>query len=455
MKKVLLIAFDFPPHRSSGVYRPAAFTKYLLRAGWQTTVLTVAGAPGVEDASLLRKIPPEVRIVRTSYWQLRQWESKAAGVIRTLTSHAPGASTAALETPRPEATRPTSHSLLRKLADSVQNSLYFPDESAGWIPFALERALELHFQERFDAVYTTHPPRAGHVVGMLLSAFCRLPWVAEFRDPWTIPPGTDPIPGLPVPSPARNRKLLRCMLQVADAVVPVTPGYAEELVSLWKAPFARVHVINNGFDDEDFPALGSNNGRPAWMRPDNVHLAHFGTIYPEFHGSFFPALLEAVRESRVVRSRLRVHLIGFPSPEVMAFGQREDLRDVLQFHNFLSHADALAAMRSSQCLLLFYGHPYTSQSSIPGKIYEYLRVGRPVLVLAYEGGLRQLVEQGNAGWVLPPDDIPGIKRLLTELASQTLPLPPPPAPEFVSQFRYDHLAKKLAATLDKVSRRER
>jgi glycosyltransferase involved in cell wall biosynthesis len=454
MKKVLLIAFDFPPHRSSGVYRPAAFTKYLLREGWQATVLTVAGAPGVEDASLLRKIPQEVRIVRTPYWRLRQWESTAAGLIRTLISRGATAGTSTTEGPKPLSPHPAPHSFLRKLADSIQNSLYFPDESAGWIPFALERALELHFQERFDAVYTTHPPRAGHVVGMLLSAFCWIPWVAEFRDPWTIPPGSDPIPGLAVPAPARNRWLLRRMLQAADAIVPVTPGHGEELVSVWKAPASRVQVINNGFDDEDFPAASISNGRPAWMRSDCVHLAHFGTIYPQFHGSFFSALVEAVRESEDVRRRLRVHIIGFPSPEVMAYGEREDFREVLQFHQFLSHADALAAMRSSQCLLLFYGHPYTSQSSIPGKIYEYLRVGRPVFVLAYEGGLRQLVEQGNAGWVLPPDDTPGIKRLLTELASQTLRLPPPPTPEFVSQFRYDHLAKKLAATLDMVSRRE-
>lgn len=454
MKKVLLIAYSFPPHRSSGVYRPAAFTKYLLREGWQATILSVAGAPGGEDTSLLHKIPPEVRIVRTPCWQLRKWESTAGGLIRTLTAR-PAVARPLAPTLAAEAPRPAVLPFLRKLADWVQNTLYFPDDSVGWIPFALEPALELHFQERFDVVYTTHPPRAAHLMGMLLKALCGVPWVAEFRDPWIIPPGSQPIADAVVPAAARNRWLLRRMLRTADAIVPVTPGYAEELVSLWKAPAARVQVINNGFDDEDFPGLGANNGRPAWMRSDCVHLAHFGTIYTEFHGSFFPALSEAVRESDEVRRRLRVHIIGFPTPEVMAYGEREDLREVLQFHSFLSHADALAAMRSSQCLLLFYGHPYTSQSSIPGKIYEYLRVGRPVFALAYPGGLQQLVEQGNAGWVLPPNDVPAIKRLLTELASQTVTLPPPPAPEFVAQFRYDHLARKLASTLDKVSRRER
>ncbi|MGH9602054.1 MAG: glycosyltransferase family 4 protein [Terriglobales bacterium] len=455
MKKVLLIAYSFPPHRSSGVYRPAAFAKYLLREGWQPTVLTVTGAPGQEDPSLLRKIPPEVRIVRTHYPKLRSWEDWLISLVASVTARfapaPPDAASSAAHSTHHAAARP----LRRWAAGLIQDHLYFPDESAGWVPVALEKALELHFRERFDVVYTTHPPRAGHVVGMLLRALCRVPWLAEFRDPWTLPPSARPIPEMAVPAPARNRWLLRRMVGTADAILTVTPGYAEELVSVWGAPASRVQVINNGFDDEDFSALAANNGRPAWMPPDCVHLAHFGTIYPEFHGSFFPALVEAVRESEDVRRRLRVHIIGFPSREVMAYAGREDLREVLQFHKFLSHSDALAAMRSSQCLLLFYGHPYTSQSSIPGKIYEYLRVGRPVFALAYQGGLRELVEQGNAGWVLPPDDIPGIKHLLTELASQKLPMPPPPAPEFVSQFRYDHLAKKLAATLDKVSRRER
>ncbi|MGH9580876.1 MAG: glycosyltransferase, partial [Terriglobales bacterium] len=437
-----------------GVYRPAAFAKYLLREGWQTTVLTVSGAPGQEDASLLRKIPPEVRIVRTHYPKLRKWEDLLISMNAALTARSAPAAAAA-DGSLAESTQAAAKPLRRWVAGLIQNHLYFPDESAGWIPVALEKALELHLQERFDVVYTTHPPRAGHVVGMLLSGLCGVPWLAEFRDPWTIPPGAQPIPEMAVPAAARNRWLLRRMVKAAAAIVPVTPGYAQELVSVWNAPSARVQVINNGFDDEDFPASNLNNGRPAWMRPDCVHLTHFGTIYPQFHGSFFPALVEAVRESEEVRRRLRVHIVGFPATEVQAYAEREDLREVLQFHKFLSHADALAAMRSSQCLLLFYGHPYTSQSSIPGKIYEYLRVGRPVFVLAYEGGLRKLVEQGNAGWVLPPDDIPGIKRLLTELASQTLRLPPPPAPEFVSQFRYDHLAKMLAATLDKAARRER
>ncbi|MGH9580829.1 MAG: glycosyltransferase, partial [Terriglobales bacterium] len=336
MKKVLLIAYSFPPHRSSGVYRPAAFTKYLLAEGWQTTVLTVAGAAGVEDASLLRKIPPEVRIVRTPYWHLRQWEGSAASLVRSVTTRP-----MAVKDGRPHALQPH----LRNLADWIQNTLYFPDDSAGWIPFALEKALELHLRERFDAVYTTHPPRAGHVVGMLLSALCRVPWVAEFRDPWTIPPGSQPIAELTVPAAARNRWLLRRMVQAADAIIAVTPGHAEELVSVWKAPADRVAVINNGFDDEDFSAL-ADNGRPAWMRPDCVHLAHFGTIYPEFHGSFFPALVEAVRESEEVRRRLRVHIIGFPGPDVRVYSGREELRDVLQFHPFLRHADALAAMRA-------------------------------------------------------------------------------------------------------------
>lgn len=453
MRKVLLIAFSFPPHRSSGVYRPAALTKYLLREGWQATVLSAAGAPGVEDGSLLRKIPPEVRIVRTPYWHLRKWERPAANLFRLLTSRSPLTQPVAVEVSTNAHRKAPPRPLLPRLADSIQNALYFPDESVGWIPSALEKAIQLHMKDPFEVIYSTHPPRAGHVVAMVLHRLFRLPWVAEFRDPWTFPPGAEPIATLTIPALRRNRWLLRRIVRAASALVPVTEGHAEELVATWGASADKVTVVTNGFDDEDFAA--TSNGRPAWMDPNQVHLVHFGTIYPQFHGSFFPALKEAIRESQAVRQHLRIHIVGFPSDEVIALAERTDLKPVLQFHKFLSHAEALAAMRASDCLLLFYDHPYTARSSIPGKVYEFLRVGRPLLVFACQGGLSKLVDQGKAGWVLPAHDIPAIKRMLTAFATRTVKWPGPPSEEFISQFRYDRLAGQLASILDRVTRKER
>src|SRR5260370_29835694 len=71
-RKLLLVTFDFPPRRTSGVYRPIALTRYLVANGWHSTVLTVVSRARLsgrnpEDASLLDKLPREVTVVRTGY----------------------------------------------------------------------------------------------------------------------------------------------------------------------------------------------------------------------------------------------------------------------------------------------------------------------------------------------------------------------------------------------------
>lgn len=443
-KKVLVIAFDFPPRRTSGVYRPTAMTKHLWPCGWQATVLTIQGANGgAEDNALLAKVPPGVKVVRTPYFRLNGWEWTAAATVQSLGIG--GFQPTELE-------RPRFGPLLRTAARIVRAGLYFPDETAGWVPVGLSKALELVMAERFDAVYTTHPPRAAHTIGLLLKMLCGIPWVAEFRDPWILAPGERSIPELEIPAPRRNQWLHGIMLRQADAVITVTPGHAEEFRSTHRVPANKVFLIRNGFDEDDFQAeLAKRDSR--LFAPGYLHFSHFGTIYPQFSGQFFPALSELLCELPLLKDRIRVHIIGYPDDDVRRYAKSPELQGTVQVHPVIAHQEALQAMRSSHCLLLFYGHRYTARVSIPGKLYEYLRVGRPVLAVTYDGGVKDLIQQGDAGWVIAPEDREGIKNLLRSLvAAGANGVPPRIArPEYVAQFRYDRLAEKLAEILNKVT----
>lgn len=446
-RRVLLLAFDFPPRRTSGVYRPAALTRYLAHQGWQTTVVTVnAGEGATTDNALLEKLPPGVHVVRTPYLRLKSWERIAANTVRSV---------GALRSPSDSNHQSMLDRSLRRCAGWAQSLLYFPDDTVGWVPFALEKALALHMRRPFDVIYTTHPPRAAHLVGMLLKLLCGVPWVAEFRDPWIIPEGVQEIPGIPVPARSRNLWLARNMIfRFADALIPVTQGYADELRGFYQVPAQKIRVIPNGFDEGDFQVRGGT--APAFFDPGLVHWSHFGTIYPQFSGQFFPVLARFVHAQPDLKNRLRVHIIGFPDEQAQRYAQDAELREIIQVHRFIPHGDALEAMRASHGLLLFYNHSYISSSSIPGKIYEYLRVGRPILALAYDGGVRALVEAANAGYVVPPDDPDALWKALAGLLQQSREghSPAPPRPEFVAQFRYDRLARELAEILHCVTERE-
>ena len=149
---------------------------------------------------------------------------------------------------------------------------------------------------------------------------------------------------------------------------------------------------------------------------------------------------------------VRVNVIGFPDDVVREHATAGPLEGVLKLHSFVPHDVALAAMRASDCLLIFLSNPKVAGLAVSGKIYDYLRVGRPVLAVAYEGGTTELVREGQAGWVVDPEDVEAIKRILRKIlhTGRNSEPPRPFRPEFVEEFRYDRLAEKLSGVFDSV-----
>jgi len=439
MKKVLLIAYDFPPRRTSAVYRVAAFARYLSQAGWHPTVLTIETKQGdFKDPELAGKVPPDVRVECTPYLSVTGWEGGAATAVRSV---------GGLKSRYNEARQPLFDRLLRSLGNFVRSCLYFPDYSVGWVPFGFLKGAELNLRHHFDAVFTTNPPRSGPVIGLLLKLLFGVPWVLEFMDPWYPPQG---------PVRRKSERWLQGLLvRRADMVVVMTEGHAQELRQRFNIPESKLALVPNGFDEEDFLQISSPCHE--MFEPGYLHLSHFGNVYPNHSGSFFPALAELVKECPEFKERVRVHIIGSPDEVIQRYTSMNGLREITRLHPFIPHAEALQAMQASDGLLVFLADHDFCRLAISSKIYEYLRVGRPILAIAYPGGLQQLIEQAQAGWVMPPEDRAAIKRALLQFAklhSSRQPLPSP-APEFVSQFRWDRLAAQLASILDEVTHHDR
>ncbi|MGE0405059.1 MAG: glycosyltransferase family 4 protein [Candidatus Korobacteraceae bacterium] len=449
-KRVLLVAYDFPPRRTSGVYRPTAFTKYLPQWGWLPTVLTIhPPRNAVSDAGLLSRVPESVRIERTREILLNAWENSALQAARSAGALQPAETAGSTEAVKTASDPSPMNRMLRSVARMVRSCLYFPDETAGWIPFAISRAMQLNLAQRFDAVYTTHPPRAAHPVGLFLSMFGGVPWVMEFRDPWILPEHerSNIHQGS---APRRNAWLHRVMLNQSRAVVTVTKRHADELESHFGVSREKLAVIHNGFDEDDFRGLTPDG--EGVFDPRFINLAHFGTIYPGFSGQFFRAVAALLERDPQLKNKLRFHIVGFPDSDVEELTRREPLKDVVVLHKFIPHTKALRSMAAADALMLFYGQEYTSRASIPGKLYEYLRVGRPILAVAYPGGVQDLIESSRAGWVLRPDDLEGLTQTLSRLIESRLAGQDPVVPDssVIAGYRYDRLAQQVSAVLDRV-----
>jgi glycosyltransferase involved in cell wall biosynthesis len=465
-RRVLLVSLDFPPRRTSGVYRPTGLAKYLGHFGWTPTVLTT-GASTVslwdaktEDVTLLRRLPPSVHVERTPFFSVSKWEKKISSAAGANKNNANDSKKANESGTAKEPAEPSSPSGLRRIvswaANLVRAFLYFPDEMVGWLPYAVSRAIRLHEGEKFDAIYTTSPPRSTQLIGLCLKILIGVPWVMELRDPWYAPPSKKEIWDHRVPRLRRwlEERVHSMLLRNADAIVVMTDGHARELREHFGVREDKLYVVPNGFDEEDFCRAEVITESP--FAKGYIHIGHFGTVYPKFGGKFFPALAGLLRESPELKDVLRVNVIGFPDDETQRWAQSDDLRGVIQFHKLMGHAEAIEAMRASHFLLLFYAHERIAQVSAPGKLYEYLRVGRPILAVTYDGGVKRHVEGAQAGWVLPPDDPQAIQRMLRQIIhdhwSDTPSDPQPPSPEYVAQFQYESLAAKLAQAMDEVTR---
>lgn len=431
-RRVLVVSYDFPPNRTSAVYRMTGLTKYLTQFGWQPTVLTIRVGGFAQEPKLLEKLPSDIDVVRTRYVRINAWENAAASAVQSAGGLQ---STSTSENHERRFDR-----YLRSLGELVRSTFYFPDDSVGWVPFGLSSAIRLHRKQPFDAVYTTSPPRSAPVIGLILKTLYGIPWVSEFMDPWYPPKGR---------IRRKSEDLLQAKLLLkADRVVVMVRQHAEELRRLFNVPSEKLAVVRNGFFEEDFASLETTEKSP--LDPGHFHLSHFGSIYPDNFGNFFSALTDLVRESPELRKRLRVNIVGFPCEGVLHYAREGDLKDIIKIHGFLAdRADALQMMRASDCLLLFWGRPDFSRLAVAGKTYDYLRIGRPILALTGEGGVKELVEEAQAGWAVPPENTEAIKQALKTVIAgcRKDDLPRPPRPEFVAQFRWDHLAQKLAGVL--------
>jgi len=154
-----------------------------------------------------------------------------------------------------------------------------------------------------------------------------------------------------------------------------------------------------------------------------------------------------------LKDRVRLHVIGYPDSVVERMTRHDLLKNMLVLHKFVPHNRVLQVMAAADGLLLFYAHEYTSRASIPGKLYEYLRVGRPILAVAFPGGVQDLIERCRAGWVLHPDDVERIAAALLRLIQSRIQGNDPVVPDvdMVSEYRYDRLSKRLADVLDRVA----
>jgi glycosyltransferase involved in cell wall biosynthesis len=451
METALMIAYFFPPISGSGVYRTLKFVIYLPQCGWRPIVVCGDDARSfgfTEDPSLLCEVPPEARVVRRPFVSplgLRRRLQRLFRVQPTVPAEFQPNHDEGLAIKAPDQDWPKAGNVLRLLGKLLYPIEHPPIGPAFyWALSILPTCLRLIRQEKVDLIYTTSDPYSDHFAGYLLKRLTGKPWVADFRDPWTQTWNYS--------NKGWRRWLDRWaekrVLQTADRVIGVTPSETQGLHDLApRCEPGRFITIENGYDEADY---SSNDDEPAGgERPVNarVTLAHVGILYD---GTALP-LLQALDRLGQAGDRLHVRFVGgLPDQEQRWLGEHP-LSTEIEIFKRVPHPEALRHMAAADVLLLIMGSGERWGKHYPGKLFEYMRSGHPILLIGPEGDASQLLAYSGTGTCVDPGDIDGLVgllRLIIEGSETFSTRYYRPVPAVIQRYERRALTAKLAAVFN-------
>ena len=425
--RVLLITYYFPPSGGSGVQRPVKFAKYLPAFGWDVTVLTVdpkyAAFPDV-DSRMVHEIPEKINVVRSRAWDPYNLYGKLQGkkkedsiVLHMSDTEEPG--------------------VKDYLSRWIRANVFIPDARVGWYPYAVRAAMREHQVRPYDVIITTGPPHSAHLTGKRLAAKLDIPWLADFRDPWT---GIFYRSEMPVSRLADRfeKRLELSVLKKADSVVAVSKKDQHDFEQL---AGRRVEYIPNGFDPEDFPDV-------ADARTDKFVLGYVGgldeTSNPE-------RLWAALKEGAEEMPQLRVSITGRAEERVVEAVRSTGVS--VSSHGYVSHAMAIRNMLDSSLLFFCVYKGADNRYLVPAKLYEYLASGLPIMGIGpVDGEASKILARTGAGRMFEYSDQAGMRAFVTEHYHAWRSGKPGrgASPESVKEFSRIALTERLSGVLSRL-----
>jgi glycosyltransferase involved in cell wall biosynthesis len=374
LKRLLIVSYYFPPVNVVASLRASKMAKYLPEYGWESWVLTVVPPPALPHS--MPEEPISGRIIRTKYLRPR---------IRT-----------APPTTLQVSASSTSQRLgpIERLYSKVEKALdlntsRMPDRTLGWYPYAVRAGSNLLAQADFDAIYSTSGPPTCHLVARRLQRVFNLPWIADYRDLWSL---NHRLARGPLFQRAEEH-LERWVVKAAAHLVTVTDPWRDKLATLTGQP---VTTIPHGFDEEDFENLPSQG--PHAQEP--LTLLYVGTLYP-YHQDPSP-LLGAIagldRLSLIQPGDLVVRFVGSDPDYPASLAREHQVLEYVEFTDFVPFRVSLRMQSQASALILIKWGDEQESGHCPAKLYDYLGVGRPILVLGDKPDVvDSIVEDCSAG----------------------------------------------------------
>jgi glycosyltransferase involved in cell wall biosynthesis len=412
-RKVLVLAYRFPPQGGGGVQRTLKFVKYLPQQGWLPIVQTVSNPYWpLEDPTLLSEIPPFVKVHGTRTFEFERLGRATEGLLAPR-GDAPlrEPATGAASGPRGSALR----RMLKGAAELVQTHVLVPDPQITWVPGAFLKGLSLIRKERPAVIYSSSPPNSCQVLGLMLKRVTHVPWIADFRDPWT--EGIRRKQSYERSSVRRRLEhaFERRVIEGADHIIVTTEKTLEQFLAKYPAiPSSKYSVITNGFDAADFTVARDGD---RLLDDSHFNVTLTGNVEAMFDAvPFLTAVRDLLDEDEALRARLRINFVGAKRGKYDDFINHHRLETHVRYIGYVPHRTSLRYLAESDVLFLCQIPVYESATTkLSGKLFEYLYMRKPILALTLPGLTTDILSRSGLGVAVDPNDQPGIKKALRDL----------------------------------------
>ncbi len=424
-KKVLIITYYWPPAGGPGVQRWLKFVKYLPDFGIQPIVY-IPDNPEypTRDEILVDEVSPKAIIIRkkilepysiAAFFSGNKIKKISSGII-------------------PNKRKQT---FSEKLALWIRGNLFIPDARVFWVAPSVKFLRKYIAENNVETIITSGPPHSLHLIGLRLKKQMNVKWIADFRDPWTTI-GYHSDLKLSKYAQRKHKKMESDVLRSANQILVTSNTTKSEFSKLTNKP---IHVITNGYDLE-LPSAHKLDAK--------FSIAHIGSLLSQRNPVFlWEVLAEIIREVPTFAGHFEFKLIGNVSRNVRETISAYKLDAYVNAIGYVSHREAVSHQRASQVLLLVEINSAETKSIIPGKLFEYMVSGRPIIGIGPTGSdFAEIIKNTNTGIYVDYSERAALKSAILKYYSEYLQGTLKSEAVGLQQYSRKNLTKKLAELLN-------
>ncbi len=430
MKKVLIIAYGWPPAGGVGVLRSLKIAKYLREFGWEPIILT-AENPSYQflDYENVKDVPEGIEVHKVPIFEPINMFKKLTGRKKELP----------LQNIATNSTK--KRSFLDKFGMWARGNFFIPDARSKWIKPCVKYMDKYLETNQIDAIFTDGPPHTNTVIGMRLSQKHNIPWLADFQDPWT---QVDYYSQLYIGKRADriHKALEQEVFNSSKKITIASPSWKKDLESIGAK---NVEVIYYGYDEPDFKEFNA-------QKTDDFVIFHGGLLGADRNPeTLIKVIREVIDTHPEYGSKIKIKLAGEVDISVNSSLEKFELLENVEFMGMIPRSEVIKEYETASLLLLPINKADNAAGRIPGKLFEMMRSNKPILVLGPENGdVKGIVEAKKKGTSFEYDNETAIRSFVQKAVLEN-EIEGYDESVSIIEFSNFELSKKVAGYLDEIT----